>query len=926
MGTVTFLFTDIEGSTGLAAALGLGYAELIDLHHALMRSAFVTHGGLERGTQGDSFVVVFRDAPSAVRAAVEAQRALTSTEWPGGTDVRVRMGLHSGLAVAGGDDYSGLDINRAARIAGAGHGGQVLLSESTWALAARDLPAGVGVKEVGRHRLRGLAELERIVQLTIDGLRSEFPPLQSLSEPRTNLPRQITSFVGREPEVEAVAALLASARLVTLVGVGGTGKTRVMLQVAEFVAGRQEHGEWLVELAPISDPAAIEQEVARALGVPHQPGQILSETLVDFLRAKELLLLLDNCEHLIASVAAFAERLLVRCSELRIMATSREPLGLGGEAVYAVPSLRLPDAVDPRHPVDASGLHEIANGEAVRLFVERAQAVLPAFTLDVESVGPVVEICRRLDGIPLALELAAARTTVLSVGEIEARLGDRFRLLTGGRRTAIPRQQTLQAAIDWSWELLTEPDRALLQQLSVFAGGWALEAAAAVAGDEEVIDTLDRLARLADRSLVVVDHARSTRYRMLETIRQYAAAQLVASGDVETVRGRHLAYFHRFASDLARGLDGPEMLAWLERADGDVDNLRAALEWAFASDTEVAIDLSLSMATYWRTRSYVSLTEWMGQLTRAVELARALGPTTGSRFKGRPRAAVAELLAAGVEAHTGLGNVGTAQAWAEEAVAVARETEDDEALRAALSAFVLASTMSGRFVPVADALEEVRGRAERAGDSRALLYAETSGALVVLRTDPELAIRRLRSALGAAQRTGNPASIAFVGWMNARATADIAGIAEARPLFEDAIAAYRTVGDRRFVSIVRSDLAHALRRSGSLDQAEAIYRETLPEWLDLGNRGAIAHQLESLGYLAIERGDSERAARTLGAAEALREEADAPRSAVNGEDEEHAVAVRRLRQGTDGTLVDAAWSAGRRMTLHDAVVAALAAR
>ena len=924
LGTVTFLFTDIEGSTQLVAKIGpRAFRDVLERHNRLIRDAVAAHDGVDAGTAGDSFLVVFRDATSAVAAAIEAQRALAAATWPAGAEVHVRMGLHTGQGIAGGDGYVGLDIHRAARITSAAHGGQILMSEASRAATARDLPPGVGVRDLGQHDLRGLAEPERIHQLMIDGLGSDFPPLRSSTTPRTTLPVQLTTFVGRRRELAEVAAMLHAGRLVTLVGVGGIGKTRLMIQAALPVAGLHRHGACFVELAPIVDPGLVVPEVARALGVQQEPGRAITDTLIDFLRAKDLLLLLDNCEHLIDAASELAHRLLASCPTLHVLASSREPLGVGGEAVFTVPTLGLPDALDPRRTVDQTGLTQIGEVEAVRLFVDRARAVLPAFTLDGANVTAVVEICRRLDGIPLALELASARVAVLSVQEIADRLGDRFRLLTGGGRAAVPRQQTLQAAIDWSWDLLTEADRRFLGQLSVFVGGWTLEAAAVVTDSGDAMTALDGLERLVARSLVDLDRAGPTRYGMLETIRQYANAKLIASGEAETTRGRHLAYFRALATQAESALQGPDMVAWLERLDPESENLRAALGWAFQVEPEAAIDMSLSMRSYWRLRSVGS--EGLERLDQAVGLARSLWPAHGSPQTLEGSVVLARTLATAAQAHALWADAIVARDWADEALVLARRTGDERALSLALSAAFLVAVFSSQLDGVDRAAEALRDVAARQGDWWSLVYVYWVAAEIARHDEPALAMARVEEATDAARRSGNPATIAFAALARGAITSYVAGLADARPWFERAIAGYRAIGDRRFEVIAQSDLAHALRHGGTLDEAEALYGETIREWLHLGNRGALANQLESVAYLALARGHGSRAARLLGAAEALREVAGSPMQAMGTEHEDYDVAVARLREGPDRATVDEAWAEGRRLTADAAVESALAA-
>jgi len=415
-GTVTFLFTDIEGSTRLVQELGPRYRDVLETHQALLRDAF--RAGVEVGTEGDSFFVAFASATEAVAAAVAGQVALAGQPWPDGHRVRVRMGLHTGQGSEGADGYVGFDVHRAARIAAAGHGGQVLLSEATQVLVSRDLPHGVTIRDLGAHLLKDLTVPERIFQLGVGGVDADFPALRTLDGGRTNLPGQLTSFVGRERELAELKALARKHRLVTVIGTGGTGKTRLMLQVAAELVDEQADGVWLVELAPISDPDLVIQAVARGLGIRDDPGRPLTETVIDFLRTKSLLLLLDNCEHLIGNVAELAERVLAACPSVSLFASSREALGVAGERVFQVPSLGLPEALleaDEHAGADGGWFADVRAADAVSLFVDRATAVLPSFSLTPADAPAVVEICRRLDGIPLAIELAAARVPLLSV-------------------------------------------------------------------------------------------------------------------------------------------------------------------------------------------------------------------------------------------------------------------------------------------------------------------------------------------------------------------------------------------------------------------------------------------------------------------------------------------------------------------------------
>ena len=938
--TATFLFTDIEGSTRLWEEQHEAMGRALELHDRLLRDAVDGSGGTVVKTTGDGMLAAFERPAAALLAAIDAQRAMDQHAWPLAEPLRVRMAVHSGSAETRDGDFFGPALNRAARLLAIGHGRQVLVSGSTAALVADDLPAASELLDRGEHLLRDLGRPEHVYQLVAPGLQREFPPLRSVSQHESNLPQQATSFVGREQELAELAALLESARLVALVGVGGTGKTRLALQAAADRLERQRDGAWLVELAPLSDPELVVQAVGRSLRIQEQPAQPLIDTVLDFLRAKDLLLILDNCEHLIAAAADLSEQLLAGCPHLRVVATSREPLGVAGEAVYAVPSLALPatpDAAAGPPMLGESELAAIAGVEAVRLFVERAAATLPSFTLDATNAAAVVEICRRLDGIPLALELAAARINVLSAVEIAEGLGDRFRLLTGGRRTAVPRQRTLQALIDWSWDLLDDGDRRLLRRLSVFAGGWTLEAAVAVAADVPAggqgaeplgggagrLAILDGLGRLADRSLVVVDHGPVTRYHMLETIRQYAGDQLSAGGETADLRDRHLEYFRSLALESGRELEGPKMAVWLVRLDAEVDNVRAALDWAFETHPEDALRMCAALVQYWRSRAIAS--EGLERMHQAVDLGRRwYGAPSATQAKDRA-ALVARVMAnaAQLEA-TRTGQGGTPELAAEAAAMVA-ESGDQVAMAEVAVAMSFAGVAVDGSIPTDGPVGE-RARhavrlAEEMGDWYRASLIQSGFAMYEDARQPGMGRAWLDRAAESAAHSGNPFAIANVAQARGREASLAGDLVEAQRWFEDAVARFRSIGDRLFVLVIESELTHALRRGGALDEAEERYRRTIREWQRGGNRGAIAHQLESFAFIAMARGQGIRAGRLLGAAEALREAAGAPMTDM--ERRESDVQLQRLHEMVDSSALAEARAVGRRMTADEAVAFAL---
>jgi predicted ATPase/class 3 adenylate cyclase len=578
-GTVTFLFTDVEGSTRLWEEHPGAMPGALTRHDEILREAVERHGGQVLKSMGDGLVAVFEGAGDAVGAAVAAQRALSVESWTVTGPLRVRMGLHAGTATERAGDYFGRTLNRAARIMSAGHGGQVLCSAAVGELVRDALPPGSALVDLGKHRLRDLSRPETIFQVTHPDLMSEFAPLRSLDAFAGNLPLAVSSFVGRVGELARVVAAVGEVRLVTLTGVGGVGKTRLALQVAGEALPGFRDGAWWCELAPVRDRAGVADAVAGVFSVTARVGQTVQEALVEFLRHKQLLLVLDNCEHVLESAAHLVNTLERSCARLVVLATSRGSLGVDGERLVPVASLAVP-------PVGAA-LDAIVEADAVRLFVERAAAVAADFELTDENAAAVAQVCRRLDGVPLAIELAAARVTAMTPAELAQRLDRRFQVLAGGRSGVVKRHQTLRAAIDWSYELLSEPERRLLARLTVFAGGCTLDAAESVCGDDGIDPdrVFECLANLVAQSLVVAEeHGPQTRYRLLETIRQYGEERLDDTGETDTLRARHAGHYTAFAEHGFEHLHGPEHVLWAGRLSAEHDNLLAAWSWAIGVD------------------------------------------------------------------------------------------------------------------------------------------------------------------------------------------------------------------------------------------------------------------------------------------------------------------------------------------------------
>ncbi len=592
-GTITFLFTDIEGSTGRWEAHRTLMQAAVARHDELVRKAVGRHRGHLFKAVGDGFCCAFHTAPDALCAAIDAQRALDDEDFSAVRGLRVRMGLHTGYAEERDDDYFGPAVNRAARLMSIGHGGQVLLSDVTRELVQDDAPPDATFTDLGLQRLKDLAQPERVWQVTVKGLSGEFPPLKSLDALPNNLPIQVTSFHGRERDLEELKAHLAEHRLVTLFGAGGIGKTRLAAQVGAELLEQFPDGVWIADLAPITDPELVSSVVAQELGVSQAQGRLVEESIALSLKSKQMLLILDNCEHVLETAARLSDAVHRNCPNVRILVTSRQALDVSGEKVLRLASLAVPDKTARLTPAEAIEFGAIA------LFADRAALVDQSFRLTDENMPIVADICRRLDGIPLAIELAAARVKVLSVSNIAQRLNERFKILTGGSRTALPRQKTLSALIDWSYDLLSAGERVLFNRVGIFAGTFTLEAAAAVCSGEgiEQDDILDLMTSLADKSLVVADtSANQGSYRVLESTREYALDKLSAAMERERLALRHAEYFLGVAQAAEKSFGSMSLSSWLAALGQEMENFRAALEWTLSREQNPTLGGAIASA------------------------------------------------------------------------------------------------------------------------------------------------------------------------------------------------------------------------------------------------------------------------------------------------------------------------------------------
>jgi predicted ATPase/class 3 adenylate cyclase len=744
-GTVTFLLTDIEGSTRLWETVPDAMTEALERHNRLVAEVIGGHGGVvvtSRG-EGDSFFAVFASAVAAVEAAGACQLRLNVEPWPAGAALRVRMGLHTGEARARGSDrVDHAPINRCARVKAAGHGGQVLVTNTTRGLVERRLGGGFGLQRLGEFRLRDLAEPELIYQLTHAALPADFPPIRTVAERAGNLPLQVSSFIGRERELEQTAAALDQARVVTLTGPGGVGKTRLALQAAGLVAPRFGDGAWLAELAPVRDGVGVDAAVAAVFSVTAPAGQSTSETLVEFLRSKDLLLVLDNCEHVLAEAAALAGTLARSCERLVILATSREGLGIDGERLVPVPPLGLPAADD---------LNTIIGAEAVRLFAERAAAVKPGFQVTEQNAAAIAAVVQRLDGIALAVELAAARVPAMTPAELARRLERSFGVLAAGRRGAAERHQTLRAAIDWSFQLLAGPEQALLARMAVFAGGATLEAVETVCGAEGIDPDMvfGLLAALVARSLVVAeDKGPGTRYRLLETIRQYGEHRLNEAGETQQWHARHAGYYADLLQQI-RHHDPQDEVFWAVRLSAEQDNLLAAWSWTIGTGnagTAFKILAGFAPAEIWNT--YPLLLPG----SAALELPGA------AQHPGYPLALAVSALFASNRADV----TGAEKLWRRAAEANARRTAPDWRVEATICAVRagIANT-TGAFADGARLAEQAAGHARAGGDlADASFHLGIAVANHILAGDTPAAVPLAREALALAHQTAAPALIA----------------------------------------------------------------------------------------------------------------------------------------------------------------------
>ncbi|HZC05877.1 MAG TPA: adenylate/guanylate cyclase domain-containing protein [Ktedonobacterales bacterium] len=897
-GTVTFLFSDIEGSTRLLQRLGPSYSTALTDHQRLLRAAWVTHDGVEVDTQGDSFFVVFSRAADAVAAAVSATRALANHVWPEGVTVAVRIGLHTGAPTLADAQYIGLDVHRAARIAAAGHGGQILLSQTTRDLCQDAIPDDLDLRDMGEARLKDLQRPEHLYQVVLPDTLNDFPPLNTLDRVRNNLPVQPTPIFGRQEVAQRLIALLEQddVRVLTLMGPGGIGKTRVALEIAAQMSDQFTDGVYFVALSPLTEPALVADTIARTLSLRAGGAATAEEQLHGALAHRQMLLVLDNFEAVVAAAPVVA-RMVAACPAVKALVTSRIALRLRGEREFTIPPLETPAVSLWLTPVASSSatspathvtprpldLERLSQYPAIALFIEQARDVKPGFTLTAANAPAIVDICHQLDGLPLAIELAAARVRVLTPQVIRTRLSKRLELLTGGPRDQPERQQTMRAAIGWSYELLRPDERAIFRRMAVFAGGWTLEAAEAICAPS--LDALEGLSALIDQSLVSEreeeDEAEEggSRFWQLETIRAFALDELEASAEAAAVREAHARYFLGLAERTQREARGPDAQVWLRRLERELDNFRSALAWARDSgELTLGLRLATALSGFWHSHGHEREgARWLQDL---LTLAEPLANREDADEELRAIYAWGLVRVGALAVY--LADYARATALLERGLIAERALGDRERELRALNMLGVAAQLHNDQDNAARWYEEGLAIARAAGmEDLASIFLNNLGDVAYYQGDLERAVERYSERLAFSERTG-----------------DLAGT---------------VVG--------RQNIGRALLRQGQLAAAAGALRQSLAGAWQLRDPRRMAEGLEGLGALAGARGEAERSARLLGAAAQARETLGTPQPLPERTDIEASVAAARAEIGAEAWA--AAFDDGRELLMEQVISAEL---
>ena len=883
-GHITFLFTDIEGSTRLAQEFPETLPSALERHHNIMHKVIESNNGFVFEIIGDAFCCAFEKSEDAIKAAVQAQINLANEKWDD-VKIKIRIGIHSGNVEWNGEGYIGyITLARTARVMSSAYGEQIIISNDAYELCIHKLGFGnessmISFRNLGERRLKDLRQPIRLYQVLFQGLREDFPPLKTLDARPNNLPVQLTNFIGREKEMKAIGDLLKQTHILTLTGTGGSGKTRLALQIAANMIDDFEHGVWLIELASLSDISLLPQTITKAFGIQEQPMQKVEDTLIDFLKKKEMLIIFDNCEHLIDAAAHLTEKMLSNIPKLKIIATSREALRCSGEQTHNVSTLETPE---PRNELSLDNLLQY---ESIRLFVERASSVNEAFKLTDENVRTLSQICFQLDGIPLAIELAAARIKAVSIEQIFERLNDRFTLLTGGKRTSLPRQKTLRAAIDWSYDLLSEEERILWGRLSVFSGGWTLDAAEVICSNEKLHknEILDLLTDLTEKSIVIFDTINS-RYRLLETIRQYGHEKLTERNEFELISEKHLSYFSELAQTEDAKLKGHNIAESLKVLDKESTNISKALDWPGENSLNIEkAKLASVMGYYWIIRGQIS--EGLSRLESVLQcttktqadfyykLVSAAGILY--RFKCEYKKAIESfeeslnyfrngekcLVISDLLNNLGMissdqGNYSKALELHEEALLVAREIDDKRGIANSLNNLGNIHHFRHNYIKALELHEESLSLRRDTGDKKVIASSLLNlGTITREMGDYQKASTLYEESLATFREIGDKkgiaASLNYLGIVS-RAQGDFL---KAATLLESGLAISREIDDKDCLSLSLNNLGSMTLSRGNYVKAFELYEENLGNRRELKDKRGIAFCLNYLGALKIHKGE-----------------------------------------------------------------------
>lgn len=847
-GTVTFLFTDIEGSTKLSQNFPETLPAALEKHHSILTEAVESNNGFVFRIIGDAFCCAFQNTEDAVKASVDAQIKLNSEDWKD-TVIKVRMGIHIGNAEWSGTDYMGyITLARSSRVMSAANGGQILISDNAFEKVKYNITDQISFRDLGERRLKDLIQPMKLYQILSSEIPANFPLLKTLDARPNNLPVQLTNFIGKENEILEIKKTFTATRLLTLTGPGGTGKTRLSMQVAADLIDEFNNGIWIIELAPLTDPALINFKISGALGISEQSGQLASNngnteiTIINFLKEKELLLILDNCEHLISASAEIAEKLLKSCPKLKIIATSREALRCDGELIHKVKSLAHPE------PKVINTPSELTQFEAVRLFIERALAVNPDFRVTNDNAPALAQICYQLDGIPLAIELAAARIKVLNLEKICEKLDDRFKLLTGGKRTALPRQQTLKALIDWSYDLLTDKEKILFQMLSVFSGGWTLEAAEEVCSGEEfdILDTLDLHTHLLDKSLInTTEVSGEIRFHFLESIKQYAKEKLASDGELNR---KHLSYFKKIADQSMMHKTGIDQRQWVKIINTETDNVRASINWAVENEPGSACDMVNQLTDYWNIK---------GNFNEGLQICKKL---LDSKLNVTEIQKANTLYNAGIMSNY-LGNLSDAEKFSSESLTIFRKIEDKTGIAKCLNVLgVVSATNPSKVNQLRDYYNEALLLAKETNNESVLanvLY--NLSFLAIADGNSDLALNYRLEALDLYRKLKDIHQVSMT--LSSLAVFEYRRKNFEKALFynEESLGISYELDDKYLISINLINFGNIYKGQGDFDSAFRLYNESLTILREYGYKSNLIVALMLLGEILIINNEFKKA-------------------------------------------------------------------